>query len=430
MAGQRKGKIYYSMQAISILPLFLFGLILIFSSSFFFSKAMHKEVANGLEDASELCTALLDSSYPGDYPLVETTVNSKKAYSLYKADTDITSAHSSVDSIKSITDMDVTLFYQDTRILTTISNWNGQRIVGTGAPDHIVSEVLSNGESRFYNNVLINNTTYFAYYAPIHNTDGSVVGMLFVGKPTDAVNKMVHGSTLPIILIGSIALLITGFFSFFYAKQIVSTLHKLKEFFNKVADGNLNASPDKCIMERNDEFSEIGRAALIMQRSLKNLIERDALTDLYNRRSCDKMLRKTIDKARANSTSFCAVLADIDHFKSINDTYGHESGDIVLQNVAKLLKSHMHKKGYAGRWGGEEFLMIYENCDMAQGKEHLQVLQTLIRESTHSVEGAEIHITLTYGLVCDTTLEPHALIKKADDHLYTGKKNGRDCIVS
>ena len=90
----------------------------------------------------------------------------------------------------------------------------------------------------------------------------------------------------------------------------------------------------------------------------------------------------------------------------------------------------MHKKGYAGRWGGEEFLMIYENCDMAQGKEHLQVLQTLIRESTHSVEGAEIHITLTYGLVCDTTLEPHALIKKADDHLYTGKKNGRDCIVS
>ena len=124
MTGQSKGKIYYSMQAISILPLLLFGLILIFSSSFFFSKAMHKEVANGLEDASELCTALLDSSYPGDYRLVETTVNSKKAYSLYKGDTDITSAHSIVDSIKSITDMDVTLFYQDTRILTTISNWN------------------------------------------------------------------------------------------------------------------------------------------------------------------------------------------------------------------------------------------------------------------------------------------------------------------
>ncbi len=430
MAGKRKGKIYYSMQAISVLPLLIFGLVLILGSSFFFSKAMHKEVASGLEDASELCTALLDSTYPGDYRLAETTINKQKAYSLYKGDTDITSAYSIVDNIKKVTDMDVTLFYQDTRILTTISNWEGKRIVGTGAPDHIIADVLSNGTAHFYNNVLINNTTYFAYYAPLYNTDGSVVGMLFVGKPTDTVNKMVRSSTLPIILIGSIGLLITGFFSFIYAKQIVSTLHKLKEFFSKVADGNLNTTPDASIMKRNDEFSEIGRAALTMQRSLKNLIERDALTDLYNRRSCDKMLRNTIDKARANVTSFCAVLADIDHFKSINDTYGHESGDIVLQNVAKLLKNHIHKKGYVGRWGGEEFLIIYENCDMAQAKEYLQDFRTLVRESTHAVEGADIKITLTYGLVCDSALEPHELIKKADDNLYTGKKNGRDCIVS
>ena len=430
MAGKRKGKIYYSLQAISVLPLFIFGLVLILGSSFFFSKAMHKEVANGLEDASELCTALLDSTYPGDYQLVESTINDQKAYSLFKGTTDITSAYSFVDNIKRITDMDVTLFYQDTRILTTISNWEGQRIVGTGAPDHIISDVLNNGTAHFYTNVLINNETYFAYYAPLHNADGSIVGMLFVGKPTEAVNKMVHSSIMPIILIGSIVLLLTGFFSFSYAKQIVSALHKLKDFFVKVAEGNLNTSPDVSIMKRNDEFTEIGRSALSMQRSLKNLIERDALTDLYNRRSCDKMLRTTIDKAKANGTSFCTVLADIDHFKSINDTYGHESGDIVLQNTAKLLKNHMHKKGSVGRWGGEEFLLIYENCDMAQAKEYLQELQTIIRESTHAVEGAEIKITLTYGLVCDSSLEPHELIKKADDRLYTGKKNGRDCIVS
>lgn len=418
------------MQAISILPLFLFGLILIFSSSYFFSKAMHKEVANGLEDAAKLCTALLDSTYPGDYYLAETTINEQKAYSLYKGDTDITSDYLLVDNIKEITDMDVTLFYQDTRILTTITNPEGQRIVGTGAPDQIISDVLSRNTACFYDNVLIHDTTYFAYYTPLHNADGGVVGMLFVGKPTDTVNKNIRRSTLPIILIGSIFLLITVLFSFFYAKQIVSTLHKLKNFFIKVAGGNLNTTPDISIMTRGDEFTEIGCAALTMQRSLKHLIERDALTDLYNRRSCDQMLRNTINRARANGTSFSVVLADIDHFKSINDTYGHESGDVVLQNVAKLLKTHMHKKGYVGRWGGEEFLMIYENCDMAQAKEYLQDFQTLIRESTHAVEGAEIKITLTFGVVCDSSLEPHELIKKADDNLYTGKKNGRDCIVS
>lgn len=430
MASKRKGKIYYSMQAISVLPLLSFALVLILSSSFFFSKSMHQEVANGLEDAAELCTALLDSTYPGDYRLAENTIDGKKAYSLYKGDTDITTAYSFVDNIKRITDMDITLFYQDTRILTTISNWEGERIIGTGAPDLIISEVLSNGSARFYNNVLINNTTYFAYYAPLHNTDGSITGMLFVGKPTDTVNKMIRQSTLPIIIIGIMVLLITCFFSFTYAKKIVSALHRLKEFFTKVADGNLDATPASGIMNRNDEFTEIGRAALSMQRSLKTLIERDALTDLYNRRSCNQLLQKTVDKAKANGNLFCTVLADIDHFKSINDTYGHESGDIVLQNVAKLFKNHIHKKGYVGRWGGEEFLIVYENCDMIQAKEHLQALQTLIRGTTHAVEGAEIKITLTFGLVCDNTLDPHELIKKADDNLYTGKENGRDCIVS
>lgn len=430
MTGQRKGKVYYSMQAISVLPLFILGLVLIFSSSFFFSKAMHKEVSNGLKNAAELCTALLDSTYPGDYRLEETSLNGQTAYSLYKGDADITSNYSFVDNIKSITDMDVTLFYQDTRILTTITDWEGKRIIGSGAPDKIISEVLSAGTSQFYDNVLINGTTYFGYYSPLLNSDGSVTGMLFIGKPTDALNEMIQQSTLSVILIGCIGLLITGLISFFYAKRIVSTLHKLKGFFQRASSGNLNTTPDECIMKRQDEFSEIGQAALTMQRSLRTLIERDALTDLYNRRSCDKMLQTTITNARSNNTSFCAVLADIDHFKSINDNYGHESGDIVLQNIAKTLQNHIHKKGFVGRWGGEEFLMIYENCDLSQAKEFLQTLQTTIRETKHKINNTEIHITLTFGLVCDSSLEPHELIKQADELLYTGKKNGRDCIVS
>ena len=254
--------------------------------------------------------------------------------------------------------------------------------------------------------------------------------MLFIGKPTESVNKMIQSSVLPIIAIGVISLIITAWFSFRYAKQIVSTLQKLKEFFAKISSGNLDATPDASILKREDEFTSIGQAAITMQRSLKTLIERDALTDLYNRRSCDKMLRETITKSRKHGTSFCTVLADIDHFKSINDTYGHESGDVVLQNIAKLLKTHIHKQGYVGRWGGEEFLMIYENCSLEQAKETLSTLQVALRETTHKLDNGEIKVTLTFGVVCDSSLEPHELIKKADENLYMGKANGRDCIVS
>lgn len=430
MAKQNKGKVYYSMQAISILPLLLFGLIIIFCSTYFFTRAMHKEVATEMEISAELCKSLLDSVYPGDYQLKEDTIGDKTAYSLYKGDTDITAEYALVDKIKEQTDMDVTIFYMDTRILTTLRNWDGLRLVGTGAPDAVIAEVLETGTPQFYDKVIINHAPYFAYYTPLTNHDNSVVGMLFIGKPTESVNQMVQSSVLPIILIGAVSLIITALFSFYYAKQIVSTLHSLKSFFAKVSGGNLDATPEASILKREDEFSEIGQAALTMQRSLKTLIERDALTDLYNRRSCDKMLRQTINKSRIQETSFCTVLADIDHFKSINDTYGHESGDIVLQNVAKLLKTHMHKQGYVGRWGGEEFLMVYENCTIEQAKEKLTSLQTILRETLHKFENGETYVTLTYGLVCDSSLEPHELIKKADENLYMGKANGRDCIVS
>lgn len=430
MGSQSKGKVYYSMQAISILPLLIFGLIIIFSSTYFFSKAMYREVAMEMETAADLCNSLLDCAYPGDYQLLESTHNNKTAYSLYKGDKDITNDYTLIDSIKSKTDMDITIFYQDTRILTTITNWDGQRIVGTGAPELIVSEVLDAGTPQFYDKVIINQSTYFAYYMPLINSDSTIVGMLFIGKPTESVNAMITSSIMPILIIGVIGLVLTGLFSFFYAKQIVSTLHKLKDFFAKISSGNLNATPDASILKREDEFSEIGSAALSMQRSLRTLIERDALTDLYNRRSCDKMLRTTITKARNNNQSFCAVLADIDHFKSINDTYGHESGDVVLQNVAKILKTHMHKQGYVGRWGGEEFLMVYENCGIDYAKEQLVTLQTILRETIHKVESSEIRVTMTFGAVCDTALEPHELVKKADENLYMGKANGRDCIVS
>lgn len=430
MKSQNKGKIYYSMQAISLLPLLLFGLVIIFSSTYFFSQAMHKEVAAEMEIAANLCNSLLDSAFPGDYQLIERPQNNKTAYSLYKGDTDITTEYALLDNIKAQTDMDVTLFYEDTRILTTITNWDGNRIVGTGAPETVISDVLETGTAKFYNKVIINQAPYFAYYMPLTNNDGSTVGMLFIGKPTESVNAMITHSVMPIILIGIISLILTGLVSIYYAKQIIAALHKLKDFFTKVSSGNLNATPDADIMKREDEFTEIGQAALTMQRSLRTLIERDSLTDLYNRRSCDKMLRATINKAREHQQHFCVVLADIDHFKSINDTYGHESGDIVLQNVAKLLKTHIHKQGYVGRWGGEEFLMVYENCNLDYAKEQLGILQTLLRGTTHKVDNGEVCVTMTFGVVCDTSLEPHELVKKADENLYMGKANGRDCIVS
>ncbi len=429
MTQNNKGKIYYSMQAISLLPILLFGVLILFFGTFSFTKAMTKEVEDNLDTTAHLCISLIDLTYPGDYVLQETSVNGTKAYSLYKGNVNITSRYDIVDRIKEDTGLDITLFYQDTRILTTIQDWNNRRIIGTGAPEHVIAEVMNNNQVQFYDNAMINGTKYFACYHPITNKDGTVTGMLFVGKPVTTINQMIKTSLNPLIMVGLFSLCVASIISFSYAKNFLSALQKLESFFSNISTGNLNAKMDSTLLKRRDEFTEIAESAIAMQKSLRNMVELDSLTTLFNRRTGDQRLHSTYLSSKDTHTPFCIVMADIDHFKRINDTYGHHNGDIILQNVSNILKAHTAKKGYTIRWGGEEFLLVFENHDLQKTLTHLEALQNELRHFGHTIEEKEIFVTMTFGVACDAKLEIKELIELADAKLYEGKAKGRDCIM-
>ncbi|MBP3351295.1 MAG: diguanylate cyclase [Lachnospiraceae bacterium] len=429
MSNSQKGKIYYTMQAISLLPILLLGLLILAFGTVSFTKSMTQEVFNHLDTSGHLLISLIDSKYPGDYILKEQQIGNQTIYSLYKGNQEITGQHHIVDHFKEDTAMDVTLFYKDTRILTTITNWENQRIIGTSAPEHIMEEVQVNNEVRFYNNALINGEKYFACYHPLTNADGTVVGMLFVGKPIEEIKNRIDGSLNPIIVVGLISLVIASIISYSYAKRFVNTLHRLKNFLKKTSTGNLNVKIDSKILNRNDEFSEIAHAALSMQKSLRNIVELDGLTNLLNRRTGEQKLRNTYLSSGDSDLPFTIVMADIDYFKSINDTYGHHNGDVVLKNIAGLLKEYTSHKGYAIRWGGEEFMLVFENHSMEETRPYLEQLQAEIREFVHTIEETEICVTMTFGVACDATLEIEELIELADDKLYEGKSAGRNCII-
>jgi len=430
MKKAQKGKIYYTMQAISLLPILLFGLLILAFGTVSFTKAMTQEVYDYLDTSAHLLISLIDSNYPGDYTLKKQQIDNQTMYSLYKGEQDITTQYNMVDHFKEDTGMDVTLFYKDTRILTTVLDWDNKRIVGSVAPQQLMTEVQDTNEVRFYDNALINGQKYYACYHPLTNSDGSVVGMLFVGKPVEEIKNRIDGSLNPIIFVGLISLVIASIISYSYAKRIINTLHKIKSFFKKTATGNLNVKIDAAILKRNDEFSEIANAALSMQKSLRSMVELDGLTNLLNRRTGEQKLRSTYLSSDDAEIPFTIVMADIDYFKSINDTYGHHNGDVVLQNIAVLLKKYTSHKGYAIRWGGEEFMLVFENHTLEETLTCLEQLQAEIREFVHAIEETEIYVTMTFGVACDPTLEIEALIELADDKLYEGKSAGRDCIIS
>lgn len=426
MEVRKSGKIAYVLQSVSIIPLLIFGIVVLLLGTQIFTKAMYNEVETELRNVCRNLTTAIDALYPGDYELVEEGNND---YRLYKGSHDLTNDYTLIDRVNMNTDLDITLFYRDTRVLTTILNRDGDRIVGTGAGSTVIEDVFDTGEAKFYTNILVFNTSYFSYYAPLINSDGTVAGMLFVGKPTAEVDASVRASIYPLVIADLIFMVVVSFFIFLYTRRFTSALLQIRGFLKEVSVGNMDASLPAEVLRRNDELSEIARSAQNMQRSLHNLVEQDALTSLANRRSGDQHLRQLVKNAAADGTKFCIALGDIDNFKRVNDTYGHDCGDLVLKLVADIFRRRMRGNGLAARWGGEEFLLIFENMNILQAKLLLKEILDDIRSAECKYDDVSVCVTMTFGLAQGDTENVTELLRTADQRLYRGKNSGKNQIV-
>lgn len=162
-------------------------------------------------------------------------------------------------------------------------------------------------------------------------------------------------------------------------------------------------------------------------RKLMKQANTDTLTGLYNRRRTMEYLENLL-KAAETQISIC--LCDIDHFKRVNDTYGHDIGDVVLKTISETFQKRLPPDTFISRWGGEEFLLIFPRLNGDEAITALETLRQKIRELTFDGGFETFTISLTYGLVeYDYHSDITTLLKEADEKLYIGKENGRDRIV-
>ncbi len=424
MQSNRKGKIAHTLQPISIIPLIILGMLILILGTHFFTKAMHNEVELELKYVASNTVALLDTAYPGDYELRGNTY-----YSLYKGDVDITSDYTVIDKIKADTGLDITIFYENTRFQTTVQDSEGNRIIGSVAAETILKDVLYTGEAHFYNNALVDTITYFSYYMPLTNSDGSVIGMLFVGKPRAEVDNTVRQTLYPLMGAVFATIIIMSVCIALYTKGLVKVLLKIRNYVSVVSAGNLDAELSNQVLERNDELGQIGFSIQTMHRSLRTMVDMDALTGLYNRGCANRKLERALSKSAQTGTPLCLALGDIDFFKKINDTYGHECGDVVLKQVARTLNEHIRKHGFVARWGGEEFLMLFEHVTLDKAAEVLEHLREAISQLEIPYEDHLVRLTMTMGLTANDGSGLDNLLRIADRMLYEGKDAGRNRIV-
>lgn len=419
---RKKRKFAINVMSLAVIPILILGMFVIFITSSLIYTALKGEVANNLEDLARVSYQDFDMQYPGDYYL-----NNNH---LYKGTEDIQNDFNLVDLIKNNTGVDATLFYQDKRILTTIRQEDGKRVVDTIAPDEVIETVLNNDKEFFSDSVVINDSSYFGFYMPVKNTDQHVVGMLFMGRPrADVMNHIMHNIylvSLSIVTIMIIAIIV----SYYYSKKTIFALNTTKHFLGAVANGDLTTEIDPYVLQRHDEIGDMGRFAVMMKESLSDLVGKYPLTGLHNRHSCDVVLASLIQRVKQKNTSFAVAMGDVDFFKYVNDTYGHQAGDETLRQLAKVISTHMEHLGFVFRWGGEEFVLIYEDMDRYQAFKHLEILQEQIDQESIYWKDDKVKITMTFGLADSNEYNDlDELINLIDDNLYRGKKEGRNRIV-
>lgn len=159
------------------------------------------------------------------------------------------------------------------------------------------------------------------------------------------------------------------------------------------------------------------------------LLNEDALTGALNRRGLDQTLSRELARAHRNKSKFSLGMLDLDFFKKINDTYGHEAGDQMLVQFASLIKSVMRKSDALVRYGGEEFTLLLPDTDTRGAYFVLARLQQLMSRSPVIFEGREINTTFSAGIAgLQQDEDGHNLLRRADEALYIAKNNGRNLI--
>ena len=408
---------------IIILPVFFIGIVMAGISYILIKKNVYYEIRSGMENEAYTLANTYDVMYPGYYELVK----AGNLMALKKGEHYLTNDF--IDNIKEDTGLEITIFYNDIRMITTLYS-NNKRITGSKMNSAIKKDVLENGYSKFYDDVRIEEERFFAYYLPVHNGSENIIGAICILKPANQIHSKFAKQVIPLIAMIIAGVVIITYLNYLYFGKLNKNFKHMRNFLGEVTGGNLKAEMNREALAREDEIGDVAKASVNMQRSLRNLIVKDSLTDLYNRRYCNQNLKNLSEQYIKTGEPYTLAIADIDFFKKVNDTYGHTAGDEVLVSVAQIMKKSMAGKGFAARWGGEEFLLVYTGCDMETTLTYLEMLVEAIREMCVEYGDKVIKITISIGVATGNGDSVDKVLCTADNRLYHAKKEGRDRVVS
>lgn len=241
----------------------------------------------------------------------------------------------------------------------------------------------------------------------------AVVGMLLAlacivanGRGAETVVGAVFFLALPVV---------TGFFA---AQQLHKVQRRQFAMFNQARKANL------------DLQKEVERRRLL-EEELKRQATTDPLTGLFNRRQYELLFRRERERCRRQGATICVAMADLDHFKALNDELGHDSGDMALRHVAGLFTSQLREGDVVGRFGGEEFIILLPDTDVPEAERVIERLRSALEANPVRIDGRSRQLTATFSVsaVLDSERDIVDTLRRVDAGLYQGKRAGRNQVI-
>ena len=268
----------------------------------------------------------------------------------------------------------------------------------------------------------------YAYLQRIPNTDWLISSGFFLSQVDNQFSKqkvdmleIYNSKSNNIFYIAILIIFSSLVFSFFVSKRIKKHFSEFENKINKKNEEltNLNASLEDKVQKRTTELE-------IIKNDFEKLATTDALTHLHNRYSIMKILSKELSRSNRYNSSLSILMYDIDHFKTVNDTYGHDVGDTVLSSLSNLVSNTMRNIDYIGRYGGEEFLIIMPNTSLHDASAYGERLRKIVEDYHFKNVGT---ITISIGVVeLDKNESIDVIFKRVDDLLYLSKNKGRNKV--
>ncbi len=248
-----KAGIMTKILAMALGPLIVLAVASAFFSAHTIRTGMQDEAIKRLEDIVSGVNNSLDALGEGDYRLEGETV--------YKGDINISEKLPYFENFAAASGIDITLFYEDTRRVTTlVDSETGERMVGTQAADKVIAKVLEGGEEYVDKKLQLNGQPYFCCYMPLANEDGSIVGMIFAGEPSSGIEAYIKNEVFQTTILNVVVILLGGLLVIGFSRALSKAIQKEEGVIRQLAEGNLNIQVDSKLKGRKDELGSIANA--------------------------------------------------------------------------------------------------------------------------------------------------------------------------